>query len=170
MVKRLLLGIIKGVLLGGVLAALIVKGLGIGVFGAILAYVAAAITGALAGLLTGKPFWAGGAKVEATLKAVVGTLMALALMYSVRRWLAYPIDLTSLQLGAGKLGELPVAALPMVATVLSLFFELDNTPAPTDEKADKTRKRIEERKRVGDVAEFEDEELSADAKRAEQRR
>src|SRR5262245_22842725 len=76
MLVRLIFGALLGAILGGIVAAALVKGLGILAFGAMLAYVAAAITGVLAGLFTGKPIWTAGGKIEAGLKAFFGALLA----------------------------------------------------------------------------------------------
>ena len=75
MLKRLLFGVVKGILVGGILGLLFVKALGLTAFGAVLAYLAAVVTGVLTGLVAGKPIWAEGARIEAGLKAFVGALV-----------------------------------------------------------------------------------------------
>jgi hypothetical protein len=132
MLRRLLLGLVIGLLMGGLVAAGLVAGLGqttfMGTSGAVLAYLSAAITGVLTGLVAGKPIWATGAKIEAGLKAFFGALLAAGLMFALRQWAGgfhppitavTPVDLP--------VGDLPAAALPIIAALLGGFFELDNT-------------------------------------------
>ena len=64
MLGRLITGILKGLVLGGLVGFGLVK-LGMAVPAAWLAYVAAAITGVLIGLIAGKPIWAPDARIEA---------------------------------------------------------------------------------------------------------
>jgi hypothetical protein len=125
MLRRLLLGLVKGVLIGGVLAAALVQGLGVTFFGAFLAYATALVLGALTGLFAGKPLWAKDARIEVALKAVVGALVAAASMFALRKWVTPEVDLGGF--GAGALGSLPAVTLPLIATFLAIVFELDNT-------------------------------------------
>lgn len=130
MVKRLIVGLVLGLVLGAVVAAVLVQGLGITSFaasGAVVAYVTAAVTGVLAGLVAGKPIWAADGKIEAGLKAFFGALLALGAMFALRQWVNADIDLSALKAGSGKLGDLPAATLPIIAALLSTFYELDNT-------------------------------------------
>jgi hypothetical protein len=127
MLRRLLLGFVEGILVGGLVALGLVKGLGLVTLGAWLGYAAAAGTGLLTGFIAGQPIWRKGAGVEAGLKALFGALLGVGILFAVRRWLDFPVDLAALGLGSGTLGALPVTSLPLVATVLALFFELDNT-------------------------------------------
>jgi hypothetical protein len=151
MVRRLLVGLVLGFIVGGLVAAGLVAGLHVVDFafitgGAVLAYLAAAITGVLTGLVAGKPIWATGAKVEAGLKAFFGALIGVGLMFALRQW-AGGVRLDLSAIGAGGpagLGDLPAASLPLLAAVLGGFFELDNTgekEAPKDAPA--TKKRVE---------------------------
>jgi hypothetical protein len=147
MLKRLLVGLVLGVLIGGIVAAGIVKGMGVASFadtgGAALAYLAATVTGVLAGLVAGKPIWAKGAWIEVGLKAFFGSLLAAGAMFALRKWVDVSVDLAGL--GAGKLGDLPVTALPIISTVLGVFYELDNTGSEeeaADGKASTPNKRV----------------------------
>ncbi|MBI3204983.1 MAG: hypothetical protein HYZ29_25830 [Myxococcales bacterium] len=125
MLKRLLSGLLKGAVVGGLVGAALVFGLGMPVFAAWLAYLAAALTGALTGLVAGKAIWEKDARIEAGLKAGAGALIGAGAMFAIRRWLSLSLDLG--QFGNGVVGDLPIASLPMVATALALFYELDNT-------------------------------------------
>jgi hypothetical protein len=143
MVKRLVLGLFIGLVVGVLAALAVVKGLGMAVLtgtgGAVMAYVAAAVTGVLTGLVAGKPIWAAGGKIEAGLKAFFGALIAAGGMFALRQWVKVDLNLSGPGLGQGALGELPIATLPIIATVLATFFELDNTGT---EKEEDTKKRV----------------------------
>ncbi len=179
MLKRLLFGLIFGLIVGGLLAAAVVKGVGMlaftGTSGAVLAYVFAAVTGVLVGLVAGKPIWSSGGQIEAGLKAVVGAAIAAAAMWAMRRWLTLDLNLHSIGMSPDKAtaaGLLPVMTLPAIAAVLGAFYEADNTPNPEEEKGAKSKPGKEGGKkvRVADgkkAADEEDEELvEAPAKRA----
>ena len=75
------------------------------------------------------------------------------------------MDLTALKAGAGALGDLPVASLPLLAGVLSAIFELDNTAEPEQEEGDGKRVRVaDSEKEVEAAAEDEEEEPAAKRK------
>src|SRR5579863_4587293 len=130
MLKRLLSGIVIGLVLGGLAAAALVKGLGMLLFaatgaGTVTAYLAALATGAVVALIAGKPIWAKGAWIEVGLKAFFGSLLAAGGMFALRKWGVTTLNLSSF--GAGPdlptaIGYLPAVALPVIATVLSMFF------------------------------------------------
>jgi hypothetical protein len=131
MLRRLLVGLLFGSVIGAALAALLVGWLKVSVFtgapGALEAYGAALVVGVVAGLVTGKPVWASGAKVEAGLKAFFGALLGAGAMFAMRRWVP-PVDLHGLGAGGpASLGDLPVASLPLIGAALGALFELDNT-------------------------------------------
>lgn len=161
MLKRALIGLAKGLLIGGVLAAILVKGLGVAVFGALLAYPLAVLVGVITGLVAGKPIWAADGRIEATLKAVVGALVGAGAMFALRTWVGANVDLSALGAGQGALGELPAVSLPLISTALALLFELDNTGEPAE---DSGKKRVApEKARVADELEsdLESEEVAA---------
>jgi hypothetical protein len=155
MLRRLLFGLVKGALIGGAVAAALIKGLGVAVFGGVLAYAAAALVGALTGLFAGKPFWAKDARIEVILKAIVGAAVAAAALFALRKWVPAELDLSSL--GAGAVGSLPVVSLPLIATFLSVVFELDNTDeVPANDAAAEVappKQRLKEEAEVLDAAE-----------------
>jgi hypothetical protein len=181
MLRRLFVGLVLGLVVGGLVAAGFVQGLhiltfGAGTGGALFAYATAAVTGVLTGLVAGKPIWASGAKIEAGLKAFFGALIAAGLMFALRQW-GDPIPLPPTPFTPAEVdqviqhaGSLPAMALPMLAAVLGGFFEIDNTPGgESDTKG--TRKRVAEgngAKAKTRVAEEEEEEepAAAPAKRA----
>jgi hypothetical protein len=169
MLKRLLIGLVKGVLVGGVLGVVLVKGLGVAAMGVWVAYLLAVIVGVLSGLVAGKPIWAEGARIEAGLKAVVGALLGAGLMYAARRWLGVHVDLG--QFGHGSIAELPIVSLPLIAMALSMLYELDNTGDDEDDKAKapgKAKKRVGATADDDEQAELEDE-LEGPSKKARRR-
>lgn len=130
MIGRLILGAFVGALIGVGLAAALVKGLGMLAVGAVFAYLFAAVAGALTGLFAGKPVWARGGQIEAALKAVFGAVLAAGAMFALRTWVHIDVDFARFGAGAGPIGEVPAAFLPLIAGVLGALFGLDNTPEP----------------------------------------
>jgi hypothetical protein len=133
MIGRLIKGLFLGIFIGGLAAFALVKGLGVTGFETegfdFLAYAAALATGAVAGLIAGKPIWAEGAGIEAILKTVFGALLGAGGMFLLQKFPGPSLDLTKLGLGDAALGHLSVVSLPVIATLLSVFFEVDNTDA-----------------------------------------
>lgn len=136
MFARLIVGILKGLVVGGLIGFGLVK-LGIGLFigkWAFLAYVMAAVAGIVVGLIAGKPIWAKDAKIEAGMKAFVGALLGAGLMFGLRKLQLPLADTVTTAFGVvtkdQTLGTFPITALAMVAAVLGGFYEADNTPEP----------------------------------------
>lgn len=127
MIGRLIVGGLIGGIIGAALSVLLIK-LGLASLPLILFYAVAAGAGALTGLFAGKPIWASGGKIEAGLKAVFGALLAVGALFAIRKWLSLDVDLSRFGAGAGPIGELPAASLPMIAATLGALFGLDNTP------------------------------------------
>lgn len=149
MVKRLVLGLVIGILTGGLVAAALIAGLGLVAVPAFVGFALAAATGALTGLVAGKPIWASGGQIEAGLKAFFGALLAAGGLYAIRAWLPMHVPevlvhyLTQIHPGAhadtDMLGDLPGAFLPLLGGVLGGFYELDNTPEAKDDKGAKAK-------------------------------
>jgi len=131
MIGRLVKGLFLGLLIGGLAAAALIRGVGVTGFETehfdFLAYAAALATGAVAGLVAGKPIWAKGAGIEAILKTVFGALLGAGGMFLLQRFHGPSVDLTRYGLGDAAIGHLTAVSLPAIATVLSVFFEIDNT-------------------------------------------
>ena len=150
MLGRLLIGIVKGLLVGSLLGFGLVK-LGLAMPGPIVAYLAAAVTGVITGLIAGKPIWAKDAKIEAGTKAFVGALLSLGLMAAARHWLTMevPIPLGSLVPAdhhALTLGGFAMTSLAAIAGLLGGFYEADNDStgeeaAPAGAHTDKAGKQ-----------------------------
>jgi hypothetical protein len=133
MIGRLVKGLILGLIIGGLAAAVLIKGLHVLTFAvaaggvALMAYAAALATGAVVGLIAGKPIWADGAWIEGLLKTFFGALLAAGGMFLMRKFAGMDLDLSRFDLGSGPAGELAVVTLPAIAMILSVFFEVDNT-------------------------------------------
>jgi hypothetical protein len=129
---RLLLGLLKGLILGA-LAGFALAKLGFAMPPALVAYGAAAVVGVLVACLAGKPIWAKGARIEVGMKALVGALLAPALLFAARRWVTFelPFDLggmLGLESAKAAIGTWAVTSYAMVAAVLAAFFDADNDP------------------------------------------
>jgi hypothetical protein len=135
MLGRLLIGIVKGLMVGSLLGYGLVR-LNMAEPNVVVAYLAAAVTGVLIGLVAGKPIWAKDAKIEAGTKAFVGALLALGLMAAARTWLLIPlpISLGELAPAHATLGGFAMTALAAIAGLLGGFYEADNDPS-SDEAA-----------------------------------
>lgn len=120
-----MLGLVEGALLGG-LVFLALLGLHV-TWSAIVAYAAAGVVGALSGVVAGKPIWAREAKLEALLKSLAGAFIAVTAMYGARKWLSgFGVNLQSLGLGTGPVGEVPAVALPLIGAGLGFVFQIDD--------------------------------------------
>ncbi len=126
MFRRLLLGLFEGLVIGLALGVGAARGLGLSAPGTVVSLLLAASAGFLVGLVAGRPVWSPNGKTEALLKAGAGALGGAGLSFAAQHWLKVPLDLSAFQLGAGPAGVLSAAVLPLVATVLALFFELDD--------------------------------------------
>lgn len=176
MALRLVIGLVKGLIVGGLLGFALAK-LGFAAPGPLIAYLAAAAAGALVGLIAGKPIWAEGARIEAGLKAAFGALVGAGFMWLTRKFLGvpFPMDLGALteanqSLGEvaanGTIGGLAITSLALVAGVLGAFYDADNTPAPEGEGAtEKARVATgaKEKARIGANGAAEDDEAEEEA-------
>jgi len=170
MLKRLLIGIVKGLFIGGLLGFGLAK-VGLAAPGAVVAYIAAGMAGVLTGLVAGKPIWAKNAKVEAGMKAFAGALLGAGLMYATRRWLTMgiPFDLGDLAAINESLSELPgttgsvgglaVTSLAAVAALLGGFYEADNSPGDSEDDEAQSGRKV----RIADDEDEDDAELEAEA-------
>lgn len=178
MIGRLLLGLLKGIVVGGLFGFGIANIPGLAAPGAVAHYLLAAAAGVLVGLVAGKPIWAKDAKIEAGMKAAVGAVLGAGLMLAVRSWLKVPfpeiaalakytIANPSLKETAvhGTIGGLAITSFAVVTGVLGAFYDADNTPSAEDKSAtpaetsskDNDKKRLAAAKQAAiDLDEFED--------------
>ena len=126
MLRRLLLGLGEGLVIGLALGVGAARGLGLVSPAGIVLALLGALAGFAVGLVAGRPIWARNAKTEALLKAAAGALGGFGLSFALRHWLKLEVDLSAFALGAGPAGQLSAFALPAVASALGLFFELDD--------------------------------------------
>lgn len=129
MLKRLILGLVKGLAIGGALGAAVFFGLthlhGLAGLGAYALY---ALVGALAGVLAGKAFWVKGAWVESLLKGLFGVAVGCGLYALASRFLG-GVDVPALVQGSVdmKLASHPLLMAPGIASIYAMLVELDNT-------------------------------------------
>jgi hypothetical protein len=125
MLKKIVLGLFEGALLGGaVFFALLRLHAG---WSPVVAYAAATLVGALVGAIAGKPIWGREAKLEGLLKTLAGAFIAMTAMYGTRKWLSgVQVNLESLGGGAGPIGQVPGAALPIIGASLGFVFQVDD--------------------------------------------
>ena len=142
MVRRFLLGLSEGLVIGLGLGVAAARGLGFTTPGPLVAALLAGVVGFLVGLVAGRPVWARDAKTEALLKAGAGALVGAGLSFALGRWLTAPVDLSQFALGAGPVGKLTAISLPAIACALALFFELDDDGSIAPKKA---RSALEQR-------------------------
>ena len=136
MLLRLLLGLLKGIVVGG-LAGYGLAAAGFALPAAWMAYAAVAVVGCLMALIAGKPIWAKGARIEVGLKAAAGAAIACGLLFVARRWVNVdlPIDLSKIGIEAkgATLGSLSITSFAMVAALLGGFFDADHDPSADEE-------------------------------------
>lgn len=135
---RLVLGLLKGLLLGG-LVGYALAAAGLAAPSAWIAYPAAAVVGVLIATVAGKPIWAKDARIEVGMKAAAGAILAPGLMWLARSFLTLglPFDaslLPGVSATGATLGTFAVTSLALVAALLGGFFEADNQPGPPEEK------------------------------------
>ncbi len=169
MLKRLVVGLLIGIVVGAGLGYGLLQLLGDDPMSGALGYAFAAGTGVLVGLVAGKPIWSKGALVEAGLKAVVGAALACGILFGLR---FVPFTLPAIAgAGAAPLGRHAFGALMAVATLLSVFYEIDNDGAEPKSggKAAGAPKRIAAPSSGGGAAEdlegLEEQESGAKARR-----
>ncbi|HEX3769760.1 MAG TPA: hypothetical protein VHV30_02790 [Polyangiaceae bacterium] len=144
MFRRLILGLVLGLIIGGAVAFGLVRlddGALVNASDA-LGYLFAAVAGGITGAVAGKPIWAGNAKIEGGLKAFFGALLAAGGMFGLVRWGFTPPALNAVGAdGHTAIANLPFLSLPLIAGVLGAVFGLDNTAEPSKEEAP-ARKRV----------------------------
>ena len=151
MLKRLGLGLLKGLLIGGALGAAIHFGLGWITTGgsALLGYLLAMGAGATAGILAGKPPWRQAAWIEAVLKAVAGLCVGALGFWAAAKWLAFgvPGGIPGLEAGTPWI-ESTLLMPTAVSALFGTLVELDNTDADETPKGTKRGPKV----RVNDGA------------------
>lgn len=134
MLKRLGLGLLKGLLIGGAIGAGLQYGLRWTDAAGLLGFLIAMAAAGTAGVFAGKAPWSEGAWIEATLKGMVGVGLG-ALAYWGLTYVPFEIPFPGLA-GTHALAALPAVFTPAIAGVYGSLVELDNT----DEGEGKTKK------------------------------
>jgi len=138
MLKRLGLGLLKGLALGAAIGAAFHFGLGVTAVGAFVGFLLAMLTGLVGGVLSGKPPWKKGAWIESLLKGAVGTGVGALLYWLATAFVSFklPFALGAIPAGTAWTAA-PLLFAPAIAGVWAALVELDNTgdaeeAAPTE--------------------------------------
>ncbi|MEZ4394829.1 MAG: hypothetical protein R3A48_27450 [Polyangiales bacterium] len=163
MFKRLLIGLLKGLVLGGAVGAALTFGLKEVAIVGVAAYALYALLGGFAGVLAGRPFWVKGAWVESLLKGLFGLAVGAGLYALASRFLAFPVPSFA---GGGPLEifKQPMLMAPGVGAIYAALVELDNTG---EEEPEPTGVRI---RSIDDIKIDEDEEVEAASSKSSSKR
>ncbi|MEC7522852.1 MAG: hypothetical protein VYE22_23455 [Myxococcota bacterium] len=123
--KRLGLGLLKGLIIGGLIGAGLQYGLGWTTALGLLGFLVAMGAAGTAGVFAGKPPWAEGAWIEASLKGMVGVCLG-ALAYWGLTYIPFEVPYPGLA-GTHAVGALPALFAPAIAGVYGALVELDNS-------------------------------------------
>ncbi|HJL18410.1 MAG TPA: hypothetical protein RMH99_22290 [Sandaracinaceae bacterium LLY-WYZ-13_1] len=127
MLKRLGLGLLKGLIIGGAVGAGLQYGLAwtIDPSQVLLGFLVAMGAAGTAGVFAGKPPWLEGAWIEATLKGMVGVGLG-ALAYWGLTYVPFELPFPGLE-GTHAPSALPAVFAPAIAGLYGALVELDNT-------------------------------------------
>jgi len=134
--RRLGIGLVKGLLLGAALGAAFHFGLRWTSAEGLLGYLLAMGSGATAGVFAGSPPWKQDSWIETVLRAVAGLAIGAGLFYGAGTWLhlALPFRVAGVARGTA-LETAPLFFLPLVAAFFGALVELDNAPDEGDGNA-----------------------------------
>lgn len=166
MFRRLLFGLLKGLVIGGAFGALMTFALGVPLIPAgILSYMFFGGIAALAGVAAGQPPWREGAWVGSILKAVFGFAIGAGLYWVGQRFLNFPVGgLAGLPAGA-TFAQAPLTFAPALAAVFSMLIELDDGGEPATDTKTGVRVDAKGSKPAVDADDDEVEEKATTAKR-----
>ncbi|MCA9605805.1 MAG: hypothetical protein KC619_09430 [Myxococcales bacterium] len=167
MLKRLGLGLLKGLIIGGAIGAGLQYGLHWTNASGLLGFLVSMGAAGTAGVFAGKAPWKEGAWIEATLKGMVGVGLG-ALAYWGLTYVPESLQIPFPGLaGSHALAALPAVFAPAIAGVYGALVELDDTG--DDGKADK-KKGDGPKARVAVDDDGEEAEAEAGRKRRDRRR
>ncbi len=143
MLKRLVMGLVKGVLIGGAVGAGLHFGLGWTIASGLLGYLLAMGAGATAGILVGKPPWKQAAWIESLLKAVAGLGVGALIYWVSSKWGSFelPFAIPGVESGTAWT-EVPLLFVTAVSAVFGTLIELDNTDEDEPERGTRTKVRV----------------------------
>ena len=162
MVKRLLLGLLKGLVIAGALGALFFYAFGLQAVSGVAAFLLAGLATLIAGIFAGQPPWKKGAWIGSILKGLIGFVLGTGLYWLVQKF-APTADMQTLLRASEHttIAQAPLLFMPMVGAVYAMLVEVDDgaeegsTADPANDK--KTGIRVENI----DVGEDEGAEVSA---------
>lgn len=128
MFKRLGVGLLKGLVIGGAIGAGVHFGLGLPAVGLLLGYLVAMAAVATAAVLAGKAPWREGAWIEALLKGLAGVGVGALFYFLAMRFGSFslPFALPGTVTGAAW-PTLPLVFAPVFSGLVGSLVELDNT-------------------------------------------
>lgn len=128
MLKRLGIGLLKGLVLGAAAGAVLHFGLGLGSVGVLAGFAIAMLTGAATAVISGRPPWQKGAWIESLLKGGAG-LAAGALVYFLAwKFASFGLPFALGDVAAGtQWTQVPIVLAPTIAALFGGLVELDNT-------------------------------------------
>ncbi len=169
MLKRLLLGLIKGVIVGGAIGAVLHFALGVTAIGVGLGYLLYGVTATLAGVVAGQPPWRQGAWIASVLKGLFGFGVGVGVYALVTHFLRIPVGGLLQIPPQTMIAQAPLLFAPAVATVYATLVELDD--GGEQAKDDKTGVRaapggaVKSKASVDDVFAAVDREIERQAKK-----
>lgn len=126
--KRLGIGLLKGLLVGAAVGAGFQVGLGWGETPGLLGYLLAMGAGATAGILAGTPPWKAEAWIEAVLKGLFGVGVGAGIYWLGSSFVAFGVPFALPNADAGTpWTQLPLVYASVIGAFYGAFVELDNT-------------------------------------------
>lgn len=151
MLKRLVIGLIKGALIGGALGAAFHFGLGWVRATGLLAFLIAMGTGATAGILAGSPPWKQQGWIESVLKSVAGLAIGALSYWGLNSFASVTLPISIDGLAGVPWTESTLFFPIVIAALFGSLVELDNT----DEAPPAARNSKRPNVRVGDAEQVE---------------
>ena len=121
--KRLLLGLLKGLVIGGAFGAALHFALGQREISGLLNWAVYPLVGAVSGALAGRAPWKPGAWIAGVLKGVFGLAVGAGLFALGQKFLP---EVALVGGGSAKLANAPLFFAPMLAAVYATLVELDD--------------------------------------------
>lgn len=127
MVKRLLLGLLKGLVIAGALGALFFYAFGMHAVTGVGAFLLAGLATLLAGVFAGQPPWKTGAWIGSVLKGVFGFGLGAGLYWVLQRF-APATDISSVLRSTEPttIATAPLTFMPIIASIYTMLVEIDD--------------------------------------------